>query len=372
MLKKLILVAGIILAVVWFGGCQSTGTTEEENKIPVQVTPVSRGEVEQSIFYHGDMTAETEVLLFSKIPDRIEKYFADEGDLVKKGDPVAKISATTIDQAARQAYAGLSAAKAQWANMESEYARSKKLFDEDAISRQQFDTIQTQHKGAAAQLEQAEAAYKSASSQMADATITSPIDGIVGKRYLEAGDMASPGQPVASIVQMNQVKIKIEATEVDLGLLKPGQKAEIRVKSYPDRVFTGKILRISPILDPMTRMATVEIILPNPGHLLKPGMYADVKIITGVLRDVLVVPRYAAQERTSMRKINGRDQVIKDYYVYVVDDSLRAEERKLDVTYVNSESLAVEEGVKEGERLVTAGQNNLRDRAPVIIAEEEK
>jgi len=122
----------------------------------------------------------------------------------------------------------------------------------------------------------------------------------------------------------------------------------------------------------MTRMATVEIILPNPGHLLKPGMYADVKIITGVLRDVLVVPRYAAQERTSMRKINGRDQVIKDYYVYVVDDSLRAEERKLDVTYVNSESLAVEEGVKEGERLVTAGQNNLRDRAPVIIAEEEK
>ena len=180
--------------------------------------------------------------------------------------------------------------------------------------------------------------------------------------------MAAPQLPVASVVQMDNVKIEIDATETDLGRLRVGQTAEITVRSYPDRTFTGKIIKISPILDPVSRMATVEILAPNPGRILKPGMYAGVEIITGILKDVIVVPRYVVIESTTLKTENGKNTVSKNYFVYVVDDSSRAEQRQLEVEYVNHQNIAVRSGIRVGENLVVEGQNNLRDGSQVLVA----
>ncbi|MFC1502672.1 efflux RND transporter periplasmic adaptor subunit, partial [bacterium] len=324
----------------------------------VETSEVTLGQVKQSLFYNGDINAEFEVKVFSKIPDRIEKYFVDDGDAVEAGDPIAKIVATTIVQAVHQA-------EAMKINMDAEYARAQKLRSEDAMSQQQFDAIE-------AQATQARAAYLSAKSQLADATVTAPISGIIGKRYFEAGDMASPAMPVASVVQMNRVKIKLDATETDLGRLEVGQKAEVMVRSYQNRTFTGKIVKISPVLDPLTRMATVEVLLPNPGHRLKPGMFARVEIITGTLEDVIVIPRHVVIESTTLNKVNGKDQVGKNYFVYVVDDSSRAEQRQLKVDYVNHQNIAVGSGLSLGEQLVVSGQNNLRDGLTVLVVTDEE
>lgn len=357
----------LLLTVAVMTGCQQGGNQEEETRVPVEVVEIKLGDVTQSLNYNGDIKAELDVKVFSKIPDRIEKFYADEGETIQAGDPIAKILATQIEQGVRQAEAGLASAEAQAANMKSEYERALRLNNQDAMSQQQFDAVLAQYEAVSAQLKQSKAAVVSAKSMFKDATISAPISGIIGKRYLEAGDMAAPSIPVVSVVQMDRIKIELEATEQDLGRLSIGQKAEVRVRSYPDEVFLGKVYKISPVLDPMTRMATVEVILSNPAHRLKPGMFAEVVVITGTLKDVLVVPRYAVIESTSLKAINGKDAVVKNYFVYVVNDSARAEQRQLDVGYVNHRLIAVEEGVANGEKLVVAGQNNLRDGMRVFI-----
>jgi len=369
-LKRLVLF--IILSTIILLGCAEQGTEENKIQIPVEVITLGLGEVQQSLIFNGDVKAEYEVKVFSKIPDRIETFFVDDGDKVNKGDPIAKVIATTIEQGVLQAEAALTAARAQEANLQVEFERANRLHKENAMSRQQFDAIQTQHEAASAQAQQAEAAFTSAKSTLKDATISAPISGIIGKRYYEAGDMASPALPVVSIVQMDKVKIAFDAPEEDLGKLKVNQKAELSARSYPDQTFSGKVSKISPILDPITRMASVEVLLPNSSHKLKPGMYAKVEVTTKTLKDALVVPRYAVIENTSLKMVNNEEQVIKNFFVYVVNDSSYAEQRKLEVIYVNHTQIAVRSGVAVGEKLVVSGQNNLRDGLPVLMTEREE
>jgi RND family efflux transporter MFP subunit len=351
--------------------CDPGKSDNEENivKIPVEVQTVALDTLMQSLFYGGDIFAEFEVDVYSKIPDRIEKYFVDDGDYIQKGEPIARILATTIEQAARQAEAVLLAARAQEANLQIEFERAQRLSRENAMSLQQFDLIKTQYEANKAQVEQAEAALTSARSQFKDATVSAPISGIVGKRYFEAGDMANLMTPLVKIVQMDRLKIVVDAIEEDLGKLAVGQEAKISVRSYPDRKFIGKVTKISPILDPFTRMADVEIMLDNKDHLLKPGMYAEVEIIFGMLENVVAVPRFVTIESTTMQMINGKDEVVKNYYVYLVKNA-KAVQTKLDITYLNHKNIAVNTAVAIGDTLVIAGQNNLRDGMTVKIVKK--
>lgn len=371
MFFSLMLMTAMLALIV--SGCDrsSSKTKETELQIPVEVMTVKLGEVVQSLTYSGDIRAEQEVKVFSKIPDRIERFWVDAGDEVKRGAPIAKVVATTIEQGVRQAEAGLVAARAQEANLRVEFERAQRLTTENAMSPQQFDAIKTQYEAVKAQVEQAEAAVKSARTQLAEATITAPISGVVGVRYFEAGDMASPAMPLVTVVQMDRVKITFNAAEEDLGKLAVGQTAKVMVKSYADRSFEGKVVKISPVLDPLTRMAEVEVLIDNPQRLLKPGMYAQVDVITGILKDVLVVPRFAVIENTTLERINGQDQVVKNYYVFVIDSN-KARQKKLDVHYANHKSLAVNSGIEIGNKLVIAGQNNLRDGLSVAIIKGEE
>jgi len=116
-------------------------------------------------------------------------------------------------------------------------------------------------------------------------------------------------------------------------------------------------------------MASVEVLLDNKEKLLKPGMYAEIELITGILENVLVVPRYATIESTTLDDNNGQQNVIKNYYVYIVENDV-ALQKKLDVMYINHVSLAVKTGIRIGDKLVIAGQNNLRDSSAVAVVKE--
>ncbi len=360
-----------LLTVSFLVGCsQSNSETEVETRVPVAVATVERGNVEQSLTYQGDIQAEVAVKVFSKIPDRIAEFYVDDGDAVTKGQPLAKIAATAIQQGTRQAEAGVNALKAQESNLAVEFERAQRLFNEGAMSKQQFETVATQYKAIQEQVLQAQAGLAGAQSAYDDATVTSPINGIVGKRYLEAGDMAVPSVPLVEIVRKERVKIMFDVTEIDLGKIKPGQTAKVQVKSYPGKEFTGRVTKISPILDPMTRMASVEVIVDNASDELKPGMFANVTVITNVMQDVIAIPRFATIENTSLQRIDGRNEVVKKYMVYVIESG-KAVQRELDVNYVNHVKLAIDGGVAVGDTLVVEGQNNLRDSVAVSIILEE-
>jgi RND family efflux transporter MFP subunit len=359
MAKRIFRTAVLLALAGLLAGCGKSKKTGE-NRVPVQVAAVGRGDVVQTLAYTGEVEAENEVKVFAKVPDRIERYFVDIGSRVAAGAPVAKIYAATLEQAVRQAEAGLAAAKSQEANMAAEFVRAERLYKENAMSQQQYDAVRTQNEAAAAQARQAEAGLASIRDQFDETTVKAPISGVVGEKYYDAGDMANPALPLVRIVQMERVKLVFQAAEQDLGRLAVGQEAGIRVKSYPDRVFHGRIRKISPVLDPMTRMAPVEVLAPNPGLALKPGMFAEVEVRTGVLKNAVTIPRFAAVENTSMENVGGRDLVVKKYQVFTVDSG-KAVQRPIEVDYVNAVNIAVRTGLKAGDTLVVSGQNSLRD-----------
>ncbi len=371
MTKHMIYVLSVALLVLGLSGCgpQNTAQEEETSQIPVQVSTLQPGQMIQTLSYAGDVEAEFAIKVFSKVNDRVETFYVEEGDAVRKGNRIASILAETIEQSVRQAKASVIAAKAQAANAQLEFERAKRLQAENAMSQQQYDAIATQYEAAQAGLEQAEAALKTAKTRLDDALITAPISGIIGQRFYEEGDMVNPAMPVVTVVQMDRVKLSFDATESDLGSLKKKQPARLKVKSYPDTLFEGTVSKISPVLDPITRMATVEVLIDNSDHMLKPGMFGRITVTTGTLENVLVVPRYAVIENTTMQREGIRERVVKNYYAFVVQDST-ARRRKLTVDYVSDAELAVTGGLETGEKLVVQGQNNLKNQAAVKVIEE--
>ena len=360
-----LLLAIVLVSIGRCSGPESNAEVEEV-KIPVEISPVQRGTISKELAYTGDVKAEQEVKIYSKVPDRILRFRKDEGDVVKAGDVIADIEATKIEQAVVQAEAALVSAKAQLVNLESEYKRAQRLYNENAMSQQQFDGVATQYEAAQALVEQSGAALKQARSQLADASITAPISGIIGVRNYEQGDMASGPMPLVTIVQMNNVKVKVEAPEQDLGELKIGQEADIMVTSYPDEKFSGTIQKISPVLDPITRMSKIEIIVNNTDQRLKPGMFAEVSIRVRTLADVILVPKNAVMENTAVRRIDGNDVAVVKSQVFVEKDGV-AYLRDIDISYKNGTVAVVSDGLEENEHLVVIGQQSLKDSALVNI-----
>ncbi|MFO7890863.1 MAG: efflux RND transporter periplasmic adaptor subunit [bacterium] len=372
MIRKWILTIGCLIVVLTVS-CTSSDIGQEKTAVPVEVMTVKKGDIKQTLEFNGDIVAEYTVKVFSKIPDRITKFYLDEGNKVLKGDIIAEVEATQQKQAVRRAKAGLTAAKSQLANISAEFERAKRLYSENAMSKQQYDAVKTQYEAVQSQVDQAEAGLASAQSSLKDASITAPISGIIGKRHYEEGDMASPQLPVVTIVQMDNVKMVFEATDKEFGKLKLEQPAQVKVTSYPNERFLGKIIKISPILDPITRLADIEILIPNPDSKLKPGMFARTEVTIGLLEDKIIIPRYSAIETTTLKSVQGQDRVVKEYHVYTVNDSSKAVQRDLEVEYVNHKNIVVNSGIEVGEKIVVSGQNKLLEGTVLnIITEKEE
>ena len=251
-------------------------------------------------------------------------------------------------------------------NVQTEDQRAEQLLKQNAMSQQQFDGIKTQSEATRALVEQAVAAQVQAESQLADANVTAPISGVIGNRYYEQGDIASGPFPLVTVVQMSKVKVEVNAPEQDFGQLRPGQTAILRVLSYPDETFTGKINKISPVLDPISRMGKIEILVNNQDKRLKPGMFAEVQICVKTMENVLVVPKHAVIENTELKRINGQDVAVVNSHIFVENNGI-AYLRDIKISYTNSVVAVVSSGVAEDENIVTVGQQSLKDSAKVKV-----
>lgn len=190
----------------------------------------------------------------------------------------------------------------------------------------------------------------------------SPVQGIVGKVYVDKGAEVNPdpgmGTPLAQIINLDSVKIVIQVTEKDLAEVKLNQRAKITVDAYADKEFQGVINLISPIVNNLTRTIDVEIIIPNLNHLLKPGMFAEVDLITGKTENLVLIPRQAVLIG------NGRKKV------FVIKDG-KAEERWIEIGFSDRNLTYVKSGLVPLDSLVTLGQSQLQPGDKVRIIKGE-
>jgi RND family efflux transporter MFP subunit len=345
-------------------GCSqgSAAEDEEATDVTVEVAVVKQRPIAHVLAYSGDIVGEVEVKVYSTIPDRIVSLNVEEGQAVTAGAVIAVIRADMLGQGVQQAQGGLAAVRAQVAGLRDNLARQERLLSSGVVTQAQVDATRFQLQAAEAQTAQLEATVGSAQTRRSDANVRAPISGIVGQVFVEEGDLAAPQIPICTIVRMDRVEVHINVPERELGLVRPGLEADIRVASLGDRVFRAPVSEISPVVDRLSRTAQLRIMLDNADHAIRPGSLAEVRLEVERHDDAVVVPQYALV-------LDEREDETAQFRAYVLRDGGRTvAERRVRVGFYDGDDVEVLEGLSAGERLVVQGQHLLRDGAEVIVA----
>jgi RND family efflux transporter MFP subunit len=275
--------------------------------MPVEFATVSRGAVSDQVTVVGNLIGAATVQIVPKVNGRLQSVAVQLGDSVRKGQIIATVEDQEIQEQVRQAEASFQVGQATIRQREADLKlantnldRNKSLLDRQLLPQQTYDDTEARHQAALAQLDLARAQFEQAKARLEELKITlsntripSPVDGFVGKRFLDPGGFVSANAPVLSVVDIHTVRLVANLVEKDVKRMRVGTPAIVEVDAYPGESFKGSVSRVAPIFDPSTRTAEMEIEVPNPGYRLKPGMYARVQLTVGTRSDALTVPRNA-------------------------------------------------------------------------------
>ncbi|MDH4223157.1 MAG: efflux RND transporter periplasmic adaptor subunit, partial [candidate division Zixibacteria bacterium] len=264
----------------------------------------NNGEKSKNQIFASGTIEITEVEISTKVAGRIEKLLVDEGDSVIKDQVLIELDYEELQAKLKQAEAALrvslaqlSQAKSSLANLKDNLDRINELYQAGSATQQQLDDLRTKYQVAQEQLnlsknlvEQNSASIDLIKIQTDNSIIKSPINGLVLSKNTETGEVVLPGISLLTVGDLARPWVKIYIMETDLGRVKFGQKAEVRVDAYPDKVFEGKITYISSQAEftpknIQTKEERVKLVfgikvsLENPLQILKPGMPADVTLL---------------------------------------------------------------------------------------------
>jgi len=391
--RKRLLYAGgslLALALIVLG---VTAATRGGTKIdPTKLAKVERGDLAKSVVATGKVEPITKVEIKSKASGIVKKLLVDAGDRVKKGQVLCELDRDEIEAQVNSARAQLLASQAAERGAGADLARAKvdaegpdvpllkraydramRMAKEGVVSQSSLDDAQKNYalalnkqnvakaqvlvltakeKQAAAQVQQDKANLAQLEEQLSYTTITSPIDGVILSRDVEMGDavssilvLGSSATLIMTLGATSQVYVKGKVDESDIGKVYLGQPARIKVESFKDKTFHGKVTKIAPMGVEKDNVTTFEVrvSINNPGGELKANMTANAEIILEEHKNVLQIPEGAL--------IYDKD---KKTYVQVPDPSAKDGARKVAINagISNGAKTEVLSGLKEGEQVV--------------------
>src|SRR5215207_7187897 len=278
--------------------------------MPVEFAPVKRSTVTERVTIVGNLIGAATVEAVPKVNGRLQTVNVRLGDSVHRGQAIAKVEDREIQEQVRQAEAAYKVAEATIRQREADLKlaqtnleRNKSLLERQLLPRQTFDDTEARHQAALAQLDLARAQFEQAKARLeelrinlSNTVISSPVEGFVGKRYLDPGASVSPNVPVASIVDIRTVRMVAALVEKDSKRVRAGMPAQVEVDAFPGEKFVGRVSRVAPVFDPQTRTAEMEVEVPNGGYRLKPGMYSRVDLTVDSRENAMTVPSNAVIE----------------------------------------------------------------------------
>ena len=330
---------------------------EQAKQAGIKFAPVGYEELGKTIAAAGRVTFDDRRVahVFSPVTGRVIRFMAELGQHVTKGDPLAVIASPDLGSA----FADLLKAQADLVQSKKEFERQGELYEAHAGSQRDFEAAQNAYLKARAELERAEQKahllYKGSDHQVTqDYILPAPINGEVIARSVNPG-FEVQGQysggtapELYTIGELDQVWVLADVFEMDLPRIQIGAPAAVRVVSFPDRTFTGKVDWISGAIDPASRTARVRVVIDNEDRALRPEMYASVGITVPGHR-VLAVPRAAVLRQ-------GDQTVVLVHTGATSDGSLKLERRPVQVDDEGSDgALEILHGLKEGDEVVTSG-----------------
>ncbi len=297
----------------------------------------------------------------------------DVGDSVTAGQTLVRIQAVDAGLRLEEARAAVSRAEANvsLAQSESELAelmrdRQQKLFGSGHVSRAIADEARTQAETATQRVVTARASLAETRAQLAlaekalnDVAVTAPFAGFISARNVSLGEYVQPSVPVVQLVKIDPLRLQLSIPAVQANQVARGQRVHATVDSYPGRIFEGAITAVNPVIAPESRSFLVEVSVPNPKALLKPGMFAVASIDQGTAMRVLIVPREAVVA----------DVNTDSWRAFVVDEENRARLRVVQLAArQQGDVVRVASGLNEGERVAISNLGDLFDSAEVTIA----
>lgn len=350
---------------------------EQVAKPPVAVEAVAAAasELTDGIEVTGSLEPKFSVDIKTQIPGLVKQVFVTEWVRVKKGQTLVRIDVAETEALARRAEAGVASAKAGLAQAqvaanraERELARILQLKESGLATQQAMDDARSELEAAKARVEAArgqigvsEEDVRQTRARMAKGLVVSPLDGVVAQRNVNVGDLASDAaaaKPIFRIVDNSLLNLTVNVSSADSARIKVGQPLEFTVDSLPGKIFTGKVMFINPELSAVDRSLKVIAEVRNLPELLKGGLFAKGRIVTGKRSAVLQVPRSA---------VGGLDLAAGKGTLFVVENGL-ARSRNIRTATVSGEMVEVAAGLKPGEQYVVRGGFNLKDGDRVALA----
>lgn len=323
----------------------TTKAAEEKAKktpegVPVKVHHVQQGAISSYMVYNAKVEAEETVDVYAHGTGLVKRVLAEEGDRVQ----VDQVLVHLVDDELKLAEAE---AKVAYLKLENDFNRQKKIFDKNLLSKEEYERNEFD-------LEQAKIRWQRAQLDLDHTLVRSPITGVVAERIVRLGDRIGPSTRLYALVNMKSLISRAHIPGGELPNISVGQPARITTDLLPDENFPGRIVRISPVVDPNSGTFRVTLAIDDADERLRPGMFVTTRIVTATHEEALLVPKRA---------------IVYDDghpHVFVVQDST-ARKIQLDVGFEDTENLEALSGVAQGDSIVVVGQNGLKDLARVRV-----
>lgn len=325
-MKKLLAVL-IVLAIVGMAGWRlyqhqqntssnTRGKGRAAVSVPVETRPIQKGMIQDVGVFTGSLEPKSQFAVAPKVSGWLRELLVDVGDKVERNQVIAVLDDEEFAQEVEQARAELQVASANAANCASdldiakrEYERSKALREKQIasaaeldVSEASFNACQTRYKVSLAQVTQKEAALKTADVRLSYTKVRAFWEEgdqtrVVGEKFVDEGALLQMNQPIVSILQNNPLTAVVYVIERDYPKVTIGQQAVVTTDAYPSRTFTGGITRIAPLLKESSRQARVEVEVPNPDLVLRPGMFIRARVEFARHENATLVPLPALVKR---------------------------------------------------------------------------
>lgn len=365
MKRKIIIGIAIILVVA--GGIYLFSHKSSQGGVKLETAKVSRNSISNVVTATGTVEPVSEVEVGTQVSGIIDKIYVDYNSVVTKGQLIAEMDKVTLQAELRSQEAQLANAKAEFEYQQKNYARSKVLYEKKLISDTDYETSTYNHEKAEAAYNQSQASIVKVRQNLGYATITSPIDGVVINRAVEAGQTVAAGFSTPTLFtianDLTQMRVIADVDEADIGQVEEGQKARFTVDAYPNDVFEGNVTQVRLEATVESNVVTYEVVISayNPDLKLKPGLTANVTIYTLERPDVLTLP-------TKSLRFVPDEKMVESLQLTVVDAGKEAPAGKRIVWQKNGQTLQpkiitvgtasgnmteVTEGLNEGDEVIT-------------------
>ena len=340
------LAAIIAFSMVKCSSNQAATPAPKEEPIVVSVAPVTTGSQHRSLQYSGLVASNAEARLSFKVGGIISRIYVKEGDHVSNGQLLATLDLTEIDAQVKQAQQNVE-------KSQRDEKRISNLYNDTVASLEQLQNSKTQSNVAGE-------ALRIASFNRQYAQIRATGGGTILQKLMSEGEYASPGTAVFQFngTEKNDWVVRFGVSDKDWAVLKKGDKAEVLVDAWPDKLFTAFVSKMAEGADPVSGTYPVEVtLLPGPGYKLAPGLFCTLTLQPPSNHGLQMIPAEALAEGDG-----------KTGYVYTLNTDKRTVTRhKVQIAYLQNDAIAIAGGLDGVQEVITSGVGYLTDKSIVKV-----